>query len=518
MTDPTTEFALVDDKFLRALLVPYGEIGTAGSGDHVFSLGVTEIPSPASITLKLAHDGTGAKQIAADCFALNETPKGIVADYMPRDNAYGKRLLEEHRAGRKKSISPEFAGIVRNGINVVKAKLTGSAAVVLGGFPSATFFAFEEATEETPAEEPVVSPVADVTPDPEPAPADEETPKEEEEPVATATVPNTLQGTVSAPEQPIKLDEVFAYFADIQSGVVTPEQRARMDGAFHVGGEMTAFALNDVKYNGTGSVQPDERRSQWIDELWSGRTTERVVVPLFAHDTLRARIVSGFKWTTKPAGGDWGGNKSNIPSNQPVTAPATATSQFWAMGHDHAIEHRIFNTPGYFESYFKMGREDYAQWSDAEVLTAILAAATTVEADNPSGLTIGAGFSALIDGATEVIAKNAIPTFALVHPTLYKSMLKTPDNAVLGYLDAALGLEDGSLERSGFVIRPHASLSAGNVLVGAKQAATVYELPDIIKVEAPDTVKGGIDTNMIGAVATFIHKADALQLVTPYTP
>lgn len=528
----TTEFSLVGDE-LHALLVPFGEVGQAASGEHLFSLATAlELPDPSSIKLKLAHDGSGAKQIAATATAFETTEAGIVAHYKPEANAYGKRLLKEHQEGRKKSVSPEFVNIIRDGANVLKAKLSGSAAVVLGGFPSAAFFSLavaDDVIEETDEDKiarleeelltlrsiPSISGHATETPETPAAPAAEEAPNQGDT-VPEATVPNTVSAAAVATEAPITKQEVFAYFAALEAGNAPRELRDRMAGAFHEGGESAVFALNDVKYNGTGSVQPDERRSQWVDELWSGRVYERQVVPLFNHDTLTARIVSGFRWTTKPAGGDWAGNKANIPSNTPVTAAATATAQFWAMGHDHAIEHRIFNTPGYFESYFKMGTEDYAAWSDAEVLATILAGATALEADNPSGLDIGAGFSALIDGAAAVIAANALPTFALIAPALWKAMVKTPTDSVLGYLSAALKLDSGDLD--GFVIRPHASLDTGNVLVGAREAATVYELPSIIKVEAPDTVKGGIDTNMIGAEATFIHKATALQLVTPYTP
>ncbi|MCU1439991.1 MAG: hypothetical protein JWP85_988 [Rhodoglobus sp.] len=521
MPELTTEFSLVDDRYLRALLVPYDEVGQNASGDHVFSLtSKVDLPeNPGDIVLKLAHDGSGARQIAAEAVSFIETRKGIVADFLPRDNAYGQRLLEEHRAGRKKSVSPEFKGLVRDGVNVVKARLSGAAAVVLGGFPSAAFFSLDiadEPTEEVPVEPDEAEPETPSPEIPEVAAAAEETPEEKEEPVATATVPNTLAATSVATEQPITEQEVFAYFEAMRAGRATPELHERMRTAFHEGGEGAMFALNDVKYNGTGSIQPDERRSQWIDLLWNGRSYEQQVVPLFKKLPLTSRTIAGFKWTTKPTGGDWSGNKANIPTNTPVTAAASATAAFWAMGHDHAIEFQIFDTPGYWESYFRMGVEDFAAWEDAKVLAAAIAGATSLEADNPAGLDIGAGFSALIDGAAAVITDgNALPTFALVAPALWKAMLKTPADNVLGYLSAALKLDAGALD--GFVIRPHASLSAGNVLVGAGEALTVYELPEIVKVQAPDTVKGGIDTNMISAVATLVHKATALQLVTPYT-
>lgn len=516
-TLPTAEFTLVEERTLRAMLLPFGEVGSASSGNFVFSPGTVTLPANPRIPLKLGHDGTGAKQIAAYSSALTETPQGIVADFVLEDNAYGNRMLAEHKEGRKKSVSPELVNITRSGTNVTASQLTGAAAVVLGGFQSAAFFALDEPAEEIPAKEPVIQTPADIPAEEttEVAPAAEETPEEKEAPVATATVPNTLAATTA--EQPITEQEVFAYFEAMRAGRATPEMHERMRPAFHEGGEGAMFALNDVKYNGSGSIQPDERRAQWVDLLWNGRSYEQQVVPLFKRLPLTSRTIAGFKWTTKPTGGDWAGNKANIPSNTPVTAPASATAAFWAMGHDHAIEFQIFDTPGYWESYFRMGVEDFAAWEDAKVLAAAIAGATSLEADNPSGLDIGAGFSALIDGAAAVITSgNALPTFALVAPALWKTMLKTPSNDVLGYLSAALKIDSGELD--GFVIRPHASLDTGNVLVGAGEAMTVYELPEIVKVQAPDTVKGGIDTNMISAVATLVHKATALQLVTPYTP
>ena len=150
------------------------------------------------------------------------------------------------------------------------------------------------------------------------------------------------------------------------------------------------------------------------------------------------------------------------------------------------------------------------------MLADVLAGSTKVMADNPSGLTIGAGLSAIIDGASEVITAKALPSFALVAPALWKQIMKTPNDSTLGYLSAALGLQVGQLAQ--FVIRPSSLIPTGSVLVGAREAATVYELPGTpIRVEAPDMVKGGLDTGVFGYAGTVIHKATALQLVGAYT-
>lgn len=330
-------------------------------------------------------------------------------------------------------------------------------------------------------------------------------------------VPNTVKDKAADfAARPVTRAEAMATLNAMRAGNADADAIARLNQST-VAGEHAMFALLDVKYDGANSVQPDERRAAWIGEFWHGVTYEQKVLPLFAHDTLTAKKVAGFRWTTRPQGGDWAGNKANIPSNQPATALAEATATFFAGGHDHAIEHEIFDTPGYFESYFAAMAESYAKWADAKAAAAALAAATDLEADNPAGLAIGAGWSALIDGATAVVDADAIPTFALVESSLWKSMLKVPATDILGYLAAALNLTEGDL--GGFKIRPLKTLTAGHVLVGAKEAMTVYELPgEPIRVTAPDTVKGGIDTNVIGAAATLVHKADALVDVAPYTP
>ena len=546
MTEPiefehSAIFANIAERSLRALLLPWGELSRQSPTTTPirFSRGRVKVPRDISIVgANVGHDHFAPVGRAAQ---ISDTEKGIVGVFSIAATDEGDQLLADAKAawdsGSPLKVSPELRNITRNGEEGIFAELIGVAFVPDGAFQSAAVFSFATALDEAPATAPDGETDADkiarlerelaqanTPPTTEPAPAGTDNKPEAPAPTAEETIvglPNTLGAKTGSPasteEQPVTKREAFAIFEAIRSGEATEEMLARINPTLSKG-QNGMFALNDVKYTGAGSVQPDERRSQWIDQVWDGRTYVQKVLALFNHKDLTAKVVSGFRWTTKPGGGTWAGNKANIPSNTPATEPVTATAAFYAGGHDHAIEHQIFDTPGYFESYFAMEAESYAEWADGQVRTAVLAAATSVEADNPGGLTIGAGWSALIDGATEVINANALPSFALVAPALWKSMMKVPNSDTLGYLDAALGLEAGTLDRSGFVIRPLAALAVGNILVGAKEAATVHELPGLIKITAPDTVKGGIDTNVIGAAATVIHKATALQLVTPYTP
>jgi hypothetical protein len=523
------DFTLAEGRTLRGLLVPYGEVGQNASGEFIFSATseVTLPTDPSVIGLKMAHDGAGAAVKLATATALSETERGIEADFAIAEGVIGDRLLAEYKTGSKKSLSAEFAHIVRDGKNVVSAILTGAATVVLGGFPSAAFFAIAEDAAPVEGEEDPTEPTAE-----ELLAAAQEllnrlsaaqeqntNPPKPDVPAAkefAVSVPNTVSAKTETSIVPVTKAEAFALFNAQQNGTATEAMLARLNSA---GGfarsESAMFALSDVKYDGTGGVQVDQRTPAWLGELWSGRAYVQKVIPLFGHADLSSKKAQGFRWVTKPAGANWAGNKANVPTSTPATELDEVTAQFWAMGHDVAIEHSIFND-GFIEAYLTAGTDAYAQWADAKAFADILAKASTVVADNPSGLSIGAGISALIDGVVQVITNNATPTFAFIAPALYKSILKTGETATLGYLDAALGFEEGTLGSSGFKFASHASLAAGNILVGAREAVTIHELPSIVKVQAPDTIKGGVDFNMFGAEATFVHKADALVKVTPF--
>ncbi len=533
-----------DPRVLKALVLPYGEVGSTNLGEVKFEAGTVALPTePVNAYLKIQHDGEASKIPIGIGESFEETPRGVVGSFRIVDGLVGDRFLEDHHKGNKKNISAEVDQLVTDGINAVSGTLLGAAAVVIGAFPSARFFELgeeppapagpqtttEKFTDEFIDENNVkrkrtttrVTTVEDgkttikettVIEDPNPEPETETEPL-----VANATAPKTLGGgKTAATAGPAFFDfkTLFENVAAIARGEGNSTMLAAVTDALE-GSNVMFGALNDVKYNGTGGVGSVMSVSQFVGELWAGVEYKQLVADLLSHGDLTALKVTGWHWTTKPTGGDWAGNKSNVPSNTPVVAPDEITADRFAGAHDHAREHVDFNTPGYFESYYKAMTESYKAWVDAKALAALnTAAGSGTVADNPAGLTIGAGMSALIDGAAQVITNGALPTFALVAPGLYKQILKTPDNATLAYLNAALGLEDGSL--ASFTLRPNANLATGNVIVGAKQAAQVLELPGVpIRVDALDMVKGGVDTGVFGYEATLIHKANAIVKIPP---
>ncbi|GAB3408833.1 hypothetical protein GCM10027515_26610 [Schumannella luteola] len=540
MTDDTTTleagvFSLDEaSRTVRGLLVPWGEM-TLPEHASAFQFDRGTVKVPSDLSAMRANRNHELTDPVASFKSVEDTEKGLVAVFSIARTPEGDEFIEQKKAGKLTRLSAEVRNIVHRGAKVISSTLTGAAFVPQGAFASAALFALdpvteaepESVTEESHSEETFVGPdgktyryqrdsetttettesgsktttVTTVT---------EETEEEEE---ADVTVSQTAGESGSAPTALTKAD-AFGLFRLMSEGRASAEQVERLRETTTT--QAGLFALTDIKYSGTGSVAPRNTAPQWVGELWDGVAYQQKVADLFGHENATEMKIGGFRWKTKPTGAQWAGNKSNIPSSSAETEPATADFVLWAGGHDHAIEHRLFNTPNYFESYFAAMAESFAKWQDAKTLTDILATADDIDADDPTGLTIGSGLSALIDGASQVMANDAIPTFALVARDVWKQIAKTPANNVLGYLNAALGLKgEGTLD--GFTLRLLPDLSEGEVVVGAREAAKVYDLPGApIRIEAPDTVKGGIDTNVIGGSGTFIHKADAIVRVSPF--
>jgi hypothetical protein len=155
--------------------------------------------------------------------------------------------------------------------------------------------------------------------------------------------------------------------------------------------------------------------------------------------------------------------------------------------------------------------QSYDRQADAACLLDLLAAATPVVAGAvPAG--VSSGMASVVDGALSILDRG-IPSFAVVAKDVYRDILLTRNDDTLTYLNTSLGLEEGTIES--FRVVPHGNMTAGAVLVGAKEAATSHELAGVpIRVEGLDMVRGGIDPGVFGYAGNVIHDASALSLVT----
>jgi hypothetical protein len=499
-------------RIVRGILIPWNEesrVSKTKNAPLTFRNGDITVPRDHTIvSLNREHDrydpfgrGTTFEPVEA----------GLYSEFRIADTDEGDEWLTDH--GDLVRLSPELRDITRHPDGTATATLTGAALVTEGAFASAGLFAIDDdtTTDEESATDPAEA-------EPETTETDEESAEEKEEPVGdTATVPGMLANGDFAADKNKKAPSKRAFFRmvdDVMGGRATLETRQLIAGSMP--GESGMFALNDVDFDGTDGVGAKMVPSQWIGEIET-LDYQPLWYDLFPTKALSSLSLGGWKWGTKPAGGTWAGNKAPIPTNTPTVVPVTDTATRWAGGHDIAREHRDFGTPGFFESYNREMRLSYEQWKDTTIVrTELLAGATDIEADNPTGLTIGAGWSALIDGAAQLVANGFTPTFAVVELSLWKTMMKVPNSDTIGYLEAALNLESGSL--SGFTFRPGAGLTTGHIIVGSRQAAEVYELPGVpIRAEALNIANGGIDIGFFGYAGFLIKNALGIIDVAPYT-
>lgn len=531
----TLEFSESDALTATGLLIPFDEVCKSNLGR--FSVGPDSFTIPTDLTGASLNVEHTREDVVGGLSKVTQTDKGYLATFSFADTDEGRAAYEDAKSGKRKHLSAEVAGVVIKGGKAIAGRLFAAALVRRPAFPSATLLAAaadttehheDEYTDEngvvwrrvsdseTKTEGDTTTTVTTVT---ETAPENPDT--TEEDAVGTATVPNTLQATAPASKQ-LDKSKFFDVMHAIRSGNADETLLAAFQENIGVAENTLFAALTSVKYDGSGGLTTNIQQPQWLGQVWDGNTYVQKFIPLFNHADLTGLNFTGYKWNQKPEGGTWAGNKAAVPSNAPTFSAVTGTASRFAGGHDIAREFQdlqAFGDRGFFDAYFQAMAESYSKWADQTIVAAaVLDGATTLEADNPSGLAIGAGLSAIVDGAAAVLAANATPTFALVELSLWKAIAKIPSDSTLGYLNAALHLTGESGQLDSFVIQPTDQLDTGNVLVGAREAATVYELPGApIRVSAPDMVNGGIDTGIFGYCGVVINKATALQLVTPYT-
>jgi hypothetical protein len=458
-------------------------------------------------SLNLAHDrfspiGRGHSFEVRD--------EGLYAEFNIADTEEGDAWLADH--GDFVKLSAEVRDIERDADDNGRAKLTGAALVTEGAFASAALFAIdadEDPEEEEDTDEPAGEP--EVEPDGEP---DEE---EKEEVVAEATASEVMlagNGKPASTVQPYTREGMFQLMDKVQRGEGTQRDIAIIREGIRAEGAM--FALDDITYNAAGDIGPLLPK-QWLGEVTDGTVYSQTFVPLFGAKTLSSLYMTGWKWNVEPFGGTWSGNKAEVPSNPASFTQVSDTAIRWAGANDIAREHRDFNTPGFFEAYDAKMRQSFAEWLDVTVVaTEALAVATDLEADNPSGLDIGAGWSQLIDGALAIVQAGLTPTGAIISNSLAKGMLKFPQSDILGYLSGALNFEGGSIE--GFQFRFSSLVPTDHILVVSRGAADVYTLPGSpIRAEALNIANGGIDVGYFGYGGLFVNNALGIVDVAPYT-
>lgn len=448
---------------------------------------------------------------------------GVFAEFAIANTDEGDEWLADH--GRLVKLSAEVRDIERDESDQGTAYLVGAAVVPEGAFEGAALFAADpdETHDLVPDTDPDPDPDEEQDPDETPVSPDEEPdeePDEDEETptMAEATAPATMlaQARTKRQEDVTPLDKRGFFAALIhqrQTGDMTrlsPYLETMIDESGR-----GLFSLTDIKYDGAGGLAADAKiPNTWLGELWQGRRVNRTVVPLMTQGTLSGLVMDGWVWTDKPTVALWAGNKTPVPSDTAAVAPKQFFAQRIAGAHDLSREYYDFNRTDVITSYLEAMVDSYAIVSDGYALTQLVAGATTF---TPGTATENKGLMAVIDGALAVIAAQATPSYAIVSPSVFRDIMTTPHSSALEYFNAAVGLEQGST--SGFSILPDARLVPGQVVVGAREAATAWELPGSpIRVSALDLVKGGVDEMLVGYIALGVtYPAAVVKATTTIT-
>lgn len=520
-TDQAVGYFTIDaaTRTLRGTLLPYDVMSRGVSSSQTkpikFPRGNLRIPrDPIVVSLNDEHK---RHNVIGRATALQDREEGVWAEFTLADDDAADAWLADH-LDEPVYLSAEVADMTRAPGDIGAGRLAGAAVTAAPAFDGTlalfSMIGDEEVAPEVvpaePAEEPDEESDEDddddeETTDPAPAETDDEPVEEpdeaEEDAVADAIAPTAQFSRTAKPKAPALTKAGF--FSALAHAKQTRDMEALKPYMAAMTGENDSglFALSNVKYDGTGGLAADAGiPNQWLGELFDGERS-RSIVPLLTPGVLQGIAIDAWTWTTKPGMAAWAGNKAAVPSNAPAVTKKQFFAQRFAGGHDLAREFYDFGQTDMIASYFEAMADSYAGLSDGKAYTELVAGATAFTPGTAG--TVGKSLSGIVDGALAVVAAGAVPTFAIVAPNIYRDILLTPANTAAEYLTITAGLSESSAE--GFKVVPWAGAAAGQVIVGAKRAATAWELPGSpIRVSAPDLVLGGVDSALFGYIAVGV--------------
>lgn len=544
--DAGTLTANREERIVSGLLLPYGEDCRSNLGKFRFDAGVVQVPRDLTgMSLNVEHE---RERVIGGPVTLAETPAGIVATFKMAQTPEGDAALEDIAAGRRRHLSAEVAGVKIKDGKGIAGRLFAAALVAKPAFPSATLLAAEDTDEEpvvTEAHEEetftdengvtwtrvvdtevetegnkttTTTTVIEETEEP-------EAPAEEEEEPAVATAPNTLTAAkadttkLEVKDREIDLSTIYASIAGAKAG----DRQAA---------ETLMAALSDIKMSGTGALPgTGVLQPNWVGPVWQGKTYERKYINLAKLGTeIGIAGKKGFKINRGTAaspktmlGGDWAGNKVEVPTGQAHTSTIESSLRRFAFAADIARE--FYDLPGgqeVVEAFIRLIVEDYAVWSDEKALADIVSTAGTAVAPGTYPTEYSGALGQLIQGILAVKRAKDVPSYAIVNQTAYEELLFTPKDLVPEFISFAFSTElTGSADGGSVTVveAPDDSftgLAEGEpaVLVGAKNAIEFDEVGATpIQIDALEIAKGGVDRAVHGYLQTFVVRPEAVVLV-----
>lgn len=501
MTYPTTRVSAPDaevkasvaDRTITGLVLPWGEVGSTGTGEFIFSADSVKIPDDISrVKLLAGHSPDGV-------------PVGVATDAEVRDDGLWMKFavgsspaadaaladVSDHVVDR---FSVEVVGVRKTGRDVTDSLLK---AVALVPFPAFASARADEVTAEAgepdaPDDEP-----DDTADDPDDTPTDatdsdesttSTTPDEKEDSAMTKTARRAL-----APQglhDPATTSAKFS-MDDAISTILAVRNGEKSFSEIHA-------ELVDITGANTLAANPP----QWLGELWSGVVYERRIVPLVTTKALTGRKAIGYRWKTKPTVAKWEANKTPIHSSKAEWETVENVAQPWAGGNDLDRQIFDFNETEIIRAYWEAMAESYAMETDAELAKFLVKNAKSVDESAPDIIRAVARAGIRVDENV-----HAPATFAIVNPADLETVLDFSQLDLPYYAKLA-----SVADPEKWVTSEH--VEKGSAIVGTKTAATFYELPGSpLRAEAEQIAKGGRDAALFGYTAQLMNKPEGLLKV-----
>lgn len=232
---------------------------------------------------------------------------------------------------------------------------------------------------------------------------------------------------------------------------------------------------------------------------------ERQIVPLLAPGSLSSYKVTGWRWTVAPAGDDYAGDKTAVPSNAAATEPVEYEADRWAGAHDVDRKFRDFGDESFWSSYWqamaaslrevvRRRRRRGHRRRRADRHPGRLRRRRRDRRRRPQGDARG---------------------HADVLPARLRRVRGLVERDPLAFLSGSVSLADGSGNVGGLTFRHNPAVAAGQVVVGVRNAASLVRLGSTpIRVEAVNVANGGIDVGAFGYGVLGVHAATGLAKAT----
>lgn len=583
--DAGTLLAADDDNLeLTYALVPHGEKCRSNLGEFEVGTGMFSIPDDLTgMSVNLDHK---RERPVAAFTSLVDQADTMLARFRFAKNAEGRAAYADAKDpnGKRRHVSVEASDVVIRAGKAIAGRVFGAALVERPAFPSATLLAAAADTEpassyESHSEDEFTdangvkwSRVYDSKTATNTETADDgsttttstSTWTEETTPVGNTStdtentenkedavsVPNTLvAGKTAAPTtgatttaRPVELRTLFAAISRSKVRMATDEDMTLLaDASRGLAGSPETIAstlvaeLADITISGTDSlpVGGGAIRPNWVNELESGQTYERIYVPLAKTGTdITAEGKKGYKVRRGTAAapvdsyaevGDWEGNKEEIGTGTGFTEPYTSVLHRFAFGNDIARE--FIDLPGGAEvlaAWFSLIKEDHLVWSDERarrawiaMAGAPLAVSGAIPAEYPQALGI-------VMQALRAVAKPKADkrrdkaTFVIVNDAAAEAIDFTPFEHIPEYIKFSWNLDRSDLKAGDVVLvnGDNGIVGSPAALAGANYALELDELAGgPLWVDALNIAQGGIDKALHGYLQEFRVRSEAVKLV-----